>query len=223
MLKEELEKRYAPFGGINGVLEAYKAGEITLTVVSEKVGLSKTNVSDNLKAAFGLNVLEDAKSVRRSAIIRKKELQNIKAGENVEMAYADAVAYLESGEIPQKGFLKLYKTILKISIPVTGKPKRVWLSSHGLYKIEGVHGIVKIRYAEPLAGSNEYRLDRRRFKIISSPKIKIDAYIFCIKAGKCWSFYRFPSNKLKVQSLNLKFAHHENSKYAAFLLKVESL
>jgi len=49
-----------------------------------------------------------------------------------------------------------------------------------------------------------------------------DAGLFCIKNEKSVSYYILPSKELSsIQSLNLKFDKHQNSKYADFLVKVD--
>lgn len=222
MIKDALEKRYAPFGGIKRVFDAYKAGEITLTEISKKVCVSKTSVSNNLMAVFGVDALKNARAVRRNARGKEKNVQNINAGASAEMTYAEAVACLERGTIDRRGPVGVFDTLIEISSSVIGKPKRVWFSSHSLFKIEGDNGSVRIRYAEPVKESAEYKIDRYRFKITPTPKDKVTAMIFCVNVGGRSSFYLFPFEELtKLKSLNLKFNKHEKSKYAKFLVKVE--
>ena len=215
--KPNLQERYAPVGGLDNVLAAYRVGEISLSDVSRKVGVSRTSVENNLKSVFGVDVFEEVIAERRNRINQERRANLIGIGKKVNMLYEKAASYLADGK------LATFKTIVRLASPVTGEPERVWFDSRGVCQIKGAKGIVKIRYAEPKESSAEYKIDRYRFNVTGGTMKEADAIIFCLKARGQRSYYVFPSGELvKIRSLNLKFDKHEKkSKYAAFLIKVE--
>jgi hypothetical protein len=221
-VKEDIKQRYASLGGIKKVLDAYKAGTLTLTAVGQRVHVSSTSVTNNLRSVFGIDAIEKAHEARHHTVSKNKRIHDISAGDRANLTYDEAIAWLNSGEIERKGFLVALETLVELARPITGKPSRLWLVSHALSKIEGDKGSVRIRYAEPAKDSAEYKINRYRFKVVPRLTHERTAVIFCIKARGRSSYYLFPSKSLaKIQSLNLKFDKHDNSKHARFLVKVE--
>ena len=221
-MKSDFKERYACLGGIEKVLQGYKNGTLKIEAISEKVKVSKTSVRNNLKAVFGVDALEKARSARQQGASMVRRVEDINGGDSADMAYDEAMACMRDGRIKRKGFLGTVETVVELARPVTGKPSRVWFGSHALCKIEGNNGSVRIRYATPEQDSAEYKINRYRFKITESLAREITAAIFCIRAKGRDSYYRFPVKFLEeIQSLNLKFDKHNQSKYSSFLVRVE--
>lgn len=223
-MRSTTHKRYALFGGIDNILAAYSAGKITLVEVGAKVGFSGTTVSNDLIAAFGKDSIQKARSERESTIRKNRWIKTINSGQTLKLAYNTAAAYLSDGTLKQKEHSAEFKTIISLAETATGKPAWIWFSANKICRMDGLKGTVIIRYAEPKEDKAEYRIDRYRFKITPAQVKGVKAFLFCLTAARRISYYIFPSAKLaKIQSLNLKFDKHENSKYAPFLAKVEVL
>ncbi|MEC4891277.1 MAG: hypothetical protein RI101_14595 [Nitrospira sp.] len=220
--KERYRERYACLGGIEKVLQDYKDGKLTLKAISVRVKVSKTSVSNNLKAVFGVDAFEKIRALRQHGASKGRRIEAINSGGSADMTYYEAMACLKAGKIIRKGFLSTVDTVVELALPVTSEPSRVWFSSYTLSKIEGSNGSVRIRYAEPVKGTAEYKINRYRFKISQAVAHEVTAVIFCIRAKGRDSYYRFPAKQLaEIQSLNLKFDKHNKSKYSGFVVKVE--
>lgn len=223
-MKVNLEARYAPFGGIEKVFESYKKGSLTLEDISRKARVSKTSVSNDLRNTYGVDALEQARSDRRRVSSLEKRITDINKGAGAELEYDEAKRHLENGDIKSTGFLALFSQIIDLAKPYTGKPSVVWFSGQSICKIQGAKGCVKVRSAIPSPKSKEYQINRYRFKVTPAQMDDFDACIFCIRDGGKVSIYSFPANEInKIQSLNLKFKEHENTKYSGFLAKVEDI
>jgi hypothetical protein len=222
-MEPRYKNRYNIFGGIDKVLTAFKAGEITLRSVGHELGLSITTIDNDLKTFLGTDNFKKAKSERRRVCSIRKRIHDINEGGHAILTYSEALFYLENGSIKQIKSISLYKTIFRLVRPIIGKPHLIYFSaSHRIGKIQGPKSSVKIRYAEPNENMAEYKSDLYRFKITPNMLIEAKQIIFCLKVNNKISYYLFPVDTLKnIQSLNLKFDNHDNSKYATNLVKVE--
>lgn len=222
-MKVCLKKRYNHLGGIGKVLSAFRSGQVTLTEISEQVGVSKTTVSNDLKTAFGSTAFKSARNERRYNLEENRIIARLNKGKNIELLYDDVLTHLNAGKIGCKYEIKRFKKIIILSTPYTGKPSRVCFYERRVTSVCGINGIVKIRYAEPTDTRAEYKINRYRFKITPARGKGAKATIFCLNANNILSYYVIPSENLaNIKSLNLKFDEHGKSKYAKFLDKVES-
>lgn len=223
-MRVDLNDRYSPFGGLDKVFEDYKNGLFTLEDISQKVHISKTSVSNDLKSVFGTDALENARATRRRAASLEKRLNDINAGKGAELEYDEALAHFKNGDLKRQGFLPAFETMIQLAQPHTGKPSLVWFHGHGLCKVQGSKGCVKVRCAVSKKATQEHKIHRYRFKITPAQMKDFDAVIFCILDNDTASYYLFPAEDLnEIQSLNLKFRDYENTKYAGNLAKVEKI
>lgn len=221
-MRSDLGHRYTPFGGIEKVFELYKRGSITLSEVSDRVKVSKTTVSNDLKKVYGIDALEKARAMLKQASSLESRIKNINEGKAAELEYDQAILYLENGTLETNRCLNSLKTMAEIAEPFLGEPSLVWFTSRTICKIKGSKGCVKIRCANPKENTVEYKNSRYRFKIIPGHMKDYDAAVFCIFSNLASSFYLFPIHKLNsIQSLNLNFDDYGKSKYVDFLKRVE--
>jgi hypothetical protein len=205
-------------------LEAYKKGLLTLDSISQKVNISKTSVSNDLRNTYGMDALEQARNDRRKAVSLERRINAINAGLGAELQYDEAVIHLKNGNIQSAGFLELFHKIIGLAQKYTGSPQVVWFKNKAICKVQGDAGCVKIRSGVTNPKSKEHSINRYRFKITLGNMADFNACIFCIRNDKAVSIYCFPSQEIsQIQSLNLKFKEHENTKYSDFLESVEAI
>lgn len=223
-MKQAYIDRYQYLGGIEKVFQDFKDGIFTITDISKKTGVSTTSVSNNFVAVFGTCTVNAARKEHRAARKKASSLTKLNAGHNSDLSYAEYLNCLSSGDLKSVFFSTKIKTIIDIARSAIGEPLHIWASFHRPIKIKGKNGVIRIRYATPQKNAAEYKINRYRFKLTPELTQGVNYFIFVITTNKTESYYLIPSDHLnKIQSLNLKFNEHSNSKHASFLVKVENL
>ena len=222
-MKQIYIARYKKLGGIEKAFHGYRNGTFTITDISKSTDVSTTSISNNFEAFFGRDALDLARIEHRRARQTMASLEKIDSGQHSDLSYPEYCRCLSSNEIESTSLIAKIKTILDISATTIGDPQHIWFSAHLPIKIRGTLGSIRIRYASPDESCAEFKINRNRFKITSGLSSGVSAVIFAISAKNIDSYYLIPCEYLTdIQSLNLKFYDHYNSKHASFLVKVEN-